>query len=712
MAQRYLVTARKYRPKLFKELAAQEHVSSTLKNAVRLDRLSHAYLFSGPRGVGKTTAARILAKAINCQTPLEDREDEAEPCRSCDSCQAFEEGRSLDIIELDAASNNKVDDVRDLRETVRIPPQGSKKKVYIIDEVHMLSKQAFNALLKTLEEPPDHALFIFATTEPNKVLPTILSRCQRFDFRRISVPVIVERLKSICDKEDISYDEDALLLLARKGNGALRDAFSAFDQAVALCGADLQYDELARALGVVDVDLFFEVTNNIRTQNTAGMLHLVEKIVQAGYDFQEFLEGLSEHLRNALVACTLDEASLIESTDAVRKRYMETGSDFSEADLLRLLLIVGDARRHAKGSVQPRLQLEMTLLKLANMAHAADLREALGKLDALEGKSRGVEESRSGGKEESRKGGGEERRSGGKEERRNGGEEEGKRRGRSPDGPSSGGEDEEHESPRQEALAGEATPDDQDGASLESVDSVDSPEGDSPEGDSPEGNSPEMEEAPGPSGQSTELLQDSDHRQEGGKKQYNTLFNKPALSPSKKASDDTSGADPSAKKKAGKNGSGPPHGMNGGAAHNYEGGDGAAAVAEPSAQLMTTRRKLEEGWSECVAGMQRDRVDTATLMGHARPTVVADGHVVLQVPDAFHHRLLHNKRKILRAHIAETLDIAVERLDVAVEEKPAAGGGEDETADKTDPYEVMQKKREEDPAVEALFTLFGGEIVH
>ena len=673
MAQRYLVTARKYRPKLFKELAAQEHVSSTLKNAIRLDRLSHAYLFSGPRGVGKTTAARILAKAINCQTPLEEREDEAEPCRSCDSCQAFEEGRSLDIIELDAASNNKVDDVRDLRETVRIPPQGSKKKVYIIDEVHMLSKQAFNALLKTLEEPPDHALFIFATTEPNKVLPTILSRCQRFDFRRIPVPVIVERLKSVCEKEDISYDEDALLLLARKGNGALRDAFSAFDQAVALCGADLQYDELARALGVVDVDLFFEVTNNIRTQNTAGMLHLVEKIVQGGYDFQEFLEGLSEHLRNVLVACTLDDASLIESTEAVRKRYMETGSDFSEADLLRLLLIVGDARRDAKGSVQPRLQLEMTLLKLASMAHAADLREALGKLDALG-----------------------ERGNGGKEERKSGGKEERKRRGGSPAGASNGGE-EKQETPRQEPLAAEATTDDQGGASQGTVDSSESAE---------------IEEAPGPSGQNKEQLQDSEHRQEGGKKQYNSLFNKPALSPSKKTSEEAAGADPSAKKKAGKNGSGSPQGVNGGAAQNYEGGDGAAAVAEPSAQLMTTRRKLEEGWSECVAGMQRDRVDTATLMGHARPTVVADGHVVLQVPDAFHHRLLHNKRKILRAHIAETLDIAVERLDVAVEEKRGAGGGEDETADKTDPYEVMQKKREENPAVEALFTLFGGEIVH
>ena len=232
---RYTVTARKYRPQTFADLVAQEHVAETLRNAITRGRLAHAYLFSGPRGVGKTTAARILAKAVNCQTPLAERPD-AEPCRTCDSCRAFEEGRSLNIIEIDAASNNRVEDVRELRDTVRVPPQGANKKVYILDEVHMLSASAFNALLKTLEEPPDYALFIFATTEPHKVLPTILSRTQRFDFRRIAVPEIVSRLEEISAAEGVTADDESLVLLARKGDGALRDALSIYDQAVSICG--------------------------------------------------------------------------------------------------------------------------------------------------------------------------------------------------------------------------------------------------------------------------------------------------------------------------------------------------------------------------------------------------------------------------------------------------------------------------------------------
>lgn len=215
---RYLVSARKYRPRSFEEVVGQDHVTETLKNAIRLDRLAHAYLFSGPRGVGKTTGARILAKSINCETALEERTDSSEPCQTCASCVSFDEGRSLNVIELDAASNNKVDDIRELRETVRIPPQGAKRKVYIVDEVHMLSNAAFNALLKTLEEPPPYVLFIFATTEPHKVLPTILSRCQRFDYRRIAVAEIVSRLELICKSENIKADEASLMLIARKGS--------------------------------------------------------------------------------------------------------------------------------------------------------------------------------------------------------------------------------------------------------------------------------------------------------------------------------------------------------------------------------------------------------------------------------------------------------------------------------------------------------------
>ena len=382
--ERYLVAARKYRPQRFDELAAQEHVTETLKNAIRLDRLAHAYLFSGPRGVGKTTAARILAKAINCTAPPDERADGAEPCRQCDSCRSFEEGRNLSIIEIDAASNNKVEDIRDLRETVRIPPQGSRKKVYIIDEVHMLSNSAFNALLKTLEEPPPYVLFIFATTEPHKVIPTILSRCQRFDFRRIPTPDIVNRLTDICRLEHITADDSSLLLIARKGDGALRDALSAFDQAVSLCGADLKYGDLAQALGVVDIDLFFEVTRHVQARSGAGMLRLVEQIIHAGYDLKEFLIGLAEHLRNLLVARTLPDTALIEATEMNRQRYASECKGFSEPQLLRLLSMAAETEERLKNSVQPRLMLELTLLKMAAVADMTDLREALRKIDQLE----------------------------------------------------------------------------------------------------------------------------------------------------------------------------------------------------------------------------------------------------------------------------------------------------------------------------------------
>ena len=391
--QRYLVAARKYRPQLFRELVAQEHVTETLKNALRLNRLGHAYLFSGPRGVGKTTAARLLAKAINCQTPLEAREDGAEPCRQCEACRAFEEGRSLNVFEIDAASNNKVEDVRELRETVRVPPQGARKKVYIIDEVHMLSNAAFNALLKTLEEPPSHVLFIFATTEPHKVLPTILSRCQRFDFRRIPVEAIVARLREICAAEGVEADDEALMLLARKGDGALRDALSAFDQAVSLCGTTLRYAELAQALGVVDLDLYFTVTEHVRTGNSAGMLTVVEQVVRAGYDLQEFAVGLAEHLRNLLVACTMPDLSLIEAGEATRQRYAETARAFEEADLLRLLGLVAELETRLKSSAHPRLQLELTLLRMASLPHAVDLRRALEMLEQLNRSDRTPEHS-------------------------------------------------------------------------------------------------------------------------------------------------------------------------------------------------------------------------------------------------------------------------------------------------------------------------------
>jgi len=380
----YLVTARKYRPLLFKEVVAQEHVTETLKNAIRLDRLAHAYLFTGPRGVGKTTAARILAKAINCTTPIEDREDRSEPCRQCVSCQSFEEGRNLNIIEIDAASNNKVDDIRELRDTVRIPPQNNRMKVYIVDEVHMLTTSAFNALLKTLEEPPPHAMFIFATTEPHKVLPTIQSRCQRFDFRRIAVQETIDRLRLVCQEESISADDASLMLIARKGDGALRDALSVFDQAVSLCGTDIRHEALIKALGVVDTDLFFTVTDAVLDRDPSVMLHIVDRIVRAGYDLQEFVDGLAEHLRNFLVASTVQDPRLIEATEADRARIADHASRFSQSVLLSLVHIVGTLSSQLRGSRQPRLTLEMGLLRMSSLPDAVDVKAALDKLDRLE----------------------------------------------------------------------------------------------------------------------------------------------------------------------------------------------------------------------------------------------------------------------------------------------------------------------------------------
>ena len=384
MAQRYLVTARKYRPQLFKELVAQEHVTETLLNAIRMDRLAHAYLFSGPRGVGKTTAARIVAKAINCTTPLADREQEGEPCRQCESCRSFEESRNLNIIEIDAASNNKVEDIRELRDTVLVPPQGNAKKVYIVDEVHMLSNAAFNALLKTLEEPPPYVLFIFATTEPHKVLPTILSRCQRFDFRRIAVPEIVAMLDTICAEEGITADEASRVLIAQKGDGAMRDALSAFDQAVSLCGNTISYSELARAFGVVEIDLFFETTQCAVDGSSAGMLNLVEKIMRAGYDLQEYLSGLATHTRNLLVACSLPDPSLIEAPQAIQEKYVQIAQHLTETDLLRHLMLIGNGEEKLRSSTNPRLQVELTLLKLAGLAHTMDLRALISRIEELE----------------------------------------------------------------------------------------------------------------------------------------------------------------------------------------------------------------------------------------------------------------------------------------------------------------------------------------
>ena len=314
MSENYRALTRKYRPQNFEDIVSQDHVSNTLMNAIKQNRLSHAYMFCGPRGVGKTTMARVLARTIN---------------HIDNSVDGESLNQTLNIVEMDAASNNKVDDVHHLRESVRIPPQNGRYKVFIVDEVHMLSKAAFNALLKTLEEPPEHAIFIFATTEPHKVLPTILSRVQRFDFKRIGVDEIVHRLRKISVDEGIAIDEESLHVIAKKADGALRDALGLMDQAIAFCGDTITHQELLQALNVVGTDRLFQFMQCVKAHDADQGLELINTLLQEGYDIQEFLIGLTEHLRNLYIAHHNEQLYLVEASEDTKQKYRETAPDLS-----------------------------------------------------------------------------------------------------------------------------------------------------------------------------------------------------------------------------------------------------------------------------------------------------------------------------------------------------------------------------------------------
>lgn len=368
MSNTYRALTRKYRPTSFDDIVSQDHVSNTIKNAIKQNRLSHAYMFCGPRGVGKTTMARVLARTIN----------EIDTSIDGESLN-----QTLNIVEMDAASNNKVDDVHHLRESVRIPPQNGRYKVFIVDEVHMLSKAAFNALLKTLEEPPEHAIFIFATTEPHKVLPTILSRVQRFDFKRISVDEIVQRLRKIAIDEDISIDEESLHVIAKKADGALRDALGLMDQAIAFCGDTITHNELLQALNVVGTDRLFEFMDCVKEHDADRGLELINTLLQEGYDIQEYLIGLTEHLRNLYIAHETSKLYLVEASEETKKRYQQTAKDFSRDDLMRMLHIISEAQIKLKDASQPRIQFEITLLKLIHMERSEQLSELLAGLQEL-----------------------------------------------------------------------------------------------------------------------------------------------------------------------------------------------------------------------------------------------------------------------------------------------------------------------------------------
>ncbi len=370
----YIVSARKYRPDSFETLIGQDNIAQTLKNSIIRGKLAHAYLFCGPRGVGKTTTARIFAKAINCSNPSEDME----PCGKCESCVSFQEGRSYCIHELDAASNNGVEDIKNLMDQVQIPPQVGKYSVYIIDEVHMLSTAAFNAFLKTLEEPPAHAIFILATTEKHKILPTILSRCQTYDFNRISIPDMVFNLRNIANKENVKIDDESLHVIARKADGAMRDALTIFDQTVAFCGSDIKYEDVIRNLNVLDYDYSFDLVDDFLAGDYGKALLTFDDILSKGFNALHFCSALSSHLRDLMVARNGGLDALLELPESLKKRYVEQASRCSLKFLYDALGVTTACETGYKTAINPRLHIEFALMKLSFLMKAPGMADQGG----------------------------------------------------------------------------------------------------------------------------------------------------------------------------------------------------------------------------------------------------------------------------------------------------------------------------------------------
>ena len=362
----FVVSARKYRPMRFDEVVGQQHVSNTLKNAMANNHLAHAFLFCGPRGVGKTTCARILAKVLNCETPTADHE----PCNTCGSCKSFNDNGSFNITELDAASNNSVEHIRALIEQVRFQPQKGQFKIFIIDEVHMLSTQAFNAFLKTLEEPPPYAKFILATTEKHKIIPTILSRCQIFDFNRIQVADIVKHLEGICAEEGITAEHDALHIISQKADGALRDALSIFDRVVSFSGKEITYDDVITNLNVLDYDYYFRVVDAMLAEDVSKVLLIFDDILRKGFDPSIFVEGLAEHFRNILVCQDKATLKLLEAGQALKKRYQVQSAITPASLLLSALAIANDCDVNYKMARNKRLHVEMALIRMTYIQKA------------------------------------------------------------------------------------------------------------------------------------------------------------------------------------------------------------------------------------------------------------------------------------------------------------------------------------------------------
>ena len=368
----YIVSARKYRPMTFDTVVGQEALTTTLKNAVKSGKLAHAYLFCGPRGVGKTTCARIFAKAINCQHPTAD----GEACNECESCQSFNEQRSLNIFELDAASNNSVEHIKTLMEQTRIPPQLGKYKVFIIDEVHMLSTAAFNAFLKTLEEPPAHVIFILATTEKHKILPTILSRCQIYDFERMTIRNTVDHLKHVAEQEGITYDEQALAVIAEKADGGMRDALSIFDQAASFCQGNITYEKVIEDLNVLDSENYFQIVDLSIVNKVSDIMVLLNNIINKGFDGGLLIQGLAKHVRNVMMAKDPQTLPLLEVSDQQRQRYAEQAKKCDTRFLYQALKLMNQCDINYRQSSNKRLLVELTLIEVAQITQSDDAASA------------------------------------------------------------------------------------------------------------------------------------------------------------------------------------------------------------------------------------------------------------------------------------------------------------------------------------------------
>lgn len=373
----FLVTARKWRPQTFADVVGQEHITTTLKNAIVNKRIAHAYLFAGPRGCGKTTTARILAKSLNCLDP-----QNGEPCNKCEMCQSFLTSQTLDIIEIDGASNRRIEEIRTLRESVKYAPTKGNYKVYIIDEVHMLTTESFNALLKTLEEPPEHTIFIFATTDVHKVPLTIISRCQRFDFRRIEMSVIKNRLNEIAKAEGIEIDDLALTLIAKKADGALRDAQSLFDQIISFSGQKVESETLSQMLNLVDEEVYFKISDAILEKDFNSAFNITQKIYENGWNFIDFLNGLNEHFRNIMTVVIRKKVDLVETAEVYKIKYLDYADKFSEGDLLRILSFINKTQYEIKSSSNQKLKVEVALCQLIGLERSSTISELISKMNS------------------------------------------------------------------------------------------------------------------------------------------------------------------------------------------------------------------------------------------------------------------------------------------------------------------------------------------